>query len=233
MSNDDTAMSEPDLNIARRGLMLVLSSPSGAGKTTLSRRLLASDPGLTISVSVTTRLPRPGEIEGQDYVFLSDEAFDELRDRNGLLEWAEVFGNRYGTPRQPVEDALAAGHDVLFDIDWQGTQQLREGMPDDLVGIFILPPSAGELHNRLRRRAEDGSLEIAERLSNAREEIRHWVEYDHILINRDFEATLAALRAILTSERTRQDRQAAALSAFADDLIVDLEDQIAAATADS
>lgn len=217
----------------RRGLMFVLSSPSGAGKTTLSRSLMEGDNQIALSISATTRPRRPSEAEGVHYHFVSERDFLRMRDDGDLMEWAEVHGNYYGTPRQPVEDSLAAGHDVLFDIDWQGTQQLRDKMPEDLVGIFILPPSAAELLNRLRRRAEDGSKEIARRLSNAREEIRHWVEYDHVLVNRDFEGTLAALRSILTAERTRRRRHDAALTQFTKDLVTDLEDQIAVALADS
>lgn len=197
----------PTSPIERRGLMLVLSSPSGAGKTTLSRRLIASDDNLTISVSVTTRPPRPGEIDGKDYVFLSGEAFDALRDGGGLLEWAEVFGNRYGTPRQPVEDALASGRDVLFDIDWQGTQQLAERMTDDLVRVFILPPSAEHLRERLISRAEDTTTEIAKRMAEASGEISHWAEYDYVLINDDLDRSDSAIAAILRAERLRRTRR--------------------------
>lgn len=201
---NDTPSKSP---IERRGLMLVLSSPSGAGKTTLSRRLIASDPNLTISVSVTTRPPRPGEIDGKDYVFLSGGEFDALRDGGGLLEWAVVFGNRYGTPREPVEDALARGRDVLFDIDWQGTQQLAEKMTDDLVRVFILPPSAEHLRERLISRAEDTTTEIAKRMAEASGEISHWAEYDYVLINDDLTRSDSAIAAILRAERLRRTRR--------------------------
>lgn len=196
-----------NLPIERRGLMLVLSSPSGAGKTTLTRRLLASDSNLAMSVSVTTRPPRPGEIPGKDYVFVSDGEFDELRDQGGLLEWAEVFGNRYGTPRKPVEEALGQGRDVLFDIDWQGTQQLAEKMTDDLVRVFILPPSAEDLRERLISRAEDPPKEIAKRMAEASGEISHWAEYDYVLINDDLNRSDRAICSILHAERLRRTRR--------------------------
>lgn len=193
--------------IERRGLMLVLSSPSGAGKTTLTRRLLASDNNLAMSVSVTTRPPRPGEIDGKDYVFVSGGEFEELRDQGGLLEWAEVFGNRYGTPRKPVEEALVQGRDVLFDIDWQGTQQLAEKMTDDLVRVFILPPSAEDLRERLISRAEDPPKEIAKRMAEASGEISHWAEYDYVLINDDLNRSDRAISSILHAERLRRTRR--------------------------
>lgn len=188
--------------------MLVLSSPSGAGKTTLSRRLLASDDKLKMSVSVTTRRPRPGEVEGKDYIFLSDAAFDEMRDADGLLEWAEVFENRYGTPRKPVEEALNQGRDVLFDIDWQGTQQLSQKMADDLVRIFILPPTADDLRKRLISRAEDTPTVIAKRMAEASSEISHWAEYDYVLINDNLKHSDAAIASILQAERLRRARRA-------------------------
>lgn len=193
--------------IERRGLMLVLSSPSGAGKTTLSRRLLASDGNMQLSVSVTTRKPRPGEIDGKDYVFVSDEEFEALRDAEGLLEWAEVFGNRYGTPREPVEEALSKGRDVLFDIDWQGTQQLSERMAEDLVRVFILPPTADDLRKRLIGRAEDKPSEIAKRMAQASGEISHWAEYDYVLINDDLTQSDAAIASIIQAERLRRFRR--------------------------
>ena len=193
--------------IARRGLMLVLSSPSGAGKTTLSRRLLASDPNIDLSVSVTTRKPRPGEIDGKDYVFLGHEEFEEMRAADGLLEWAEVFGNRYGTPRKPVEDALALGRDVLFDIDWQGTQQLSERMAEDLVRVFILPPTADDLRKRLIGRAEDKLPEIAKRMAQASGEISHWAEYDYVLINDDIASSDVAITSIIQAERLKRFRR--------------------------
>ena len=213
--------------------MLVLSSPSGAGKTTLSRSLMDGDRDMTLSISATTRQRRPSEADGVHYHFTTEREFLRMRDDGDLLEWAEVHGNYYGTPREPVEDALSQGRDVLFDIDWQGTQQLREAMPDDLVSIFILPPSAAELHNRLRRRAEDGSEEIARRLANAKKEIAHWDEYDHILINRDFEETLTVLKAILSSARLERERNRGALATFTDDLVAGLDAQIKSALDDT
>ena len=197
----------PASAIARRGLMLVLSSPSGAGKTTLARRLLASDRNIELSVSVTTRKPRPGEIDGKDYIFLSGDEFDNMRDSDGLLEWAEVFGNRYGTPRMPVENALAEGRDVLFDIDWQGTQQLSERMAEDLVRVFILPPTAEDLRKRLIGRAEDKPSVIAKRMAQASSEISHWAEYDYVLINQDLERSDRAIASIVQAERLRRIRR--------------------------
>ena len=194
-------------DIPRRGLLLVMSSPSGAGKTTLSRRLLASDANITMSVSVTTRAPRPGEVDGKDYHFISHEEFGRLRDRGDLLEYAEVFGNFYGTPRRPVVEALQQGHDVLFDIDWQGTQQLRQIAREDLVSIFILPPSHGELERRLRNRAQDGDEIVAGRMAKAADEISHWPEYDYVVVNTDVEKALADIQAILNAERLRRSRQ--------------------------
>jgi len=197
----------PTAQVERRGLMLVLSSPSGAGKTTLSRRLMARDRNLVMSVSVTTRPPRPGERDGSDYFFLSPEEFDDLLAKDGLLEWAEVFGNRYGTPRKAVEDALSQGRDMLFDIDWQGTQQLAGKMASDLVRIFILPPTAEDLRQRLIERAEDSSAEIAKRMAEASSEISHWAEYDYVLINDDLERCDRAISSILHAERLRQTRR--------------------------
>ena len=202
-------MSRPETSaeIPRRGLLLVMSSPSGAGKTTLSRRLLAADGNITMSVSVTTRRPRPGEIDGKDYHFIAKDEFAKLRDAGGLLEWAEVFGNLYGTPRKPVEAALAQGRDVLFDIDWQGTQQMAQAMEDDLVRIFILPPTAEELRERLIRRAQDTSTVVAKRMAEASREISHWPEYDYVIVNRDIEDAHAQITAILTAERLRRRRR--------------------------
>lgn len=192
----------------RRGLMFVLSSPSGAGKTTLSRALLAEDGDITMSVSATTRPPRPGEVDGVDYYFVSPRQFAAMVDDGALLEWATVFGNRYGTPRGPVEAVLAAGRDVLFDIDWQGTQQLQQtDAASDLVRVFILPPDLAELERRLHGRATDDAAVIAARMARARDEISHWGEYDYILINDDAESCLAELRAILKAERLRRKRQ--------------------------
>ncbi|WP_409756828.1 guanylate kinase [Aestuariivirga sp.] len=194
-------------DIQRRGLLLVMSSPSGAGKTTLSRRLLASDPNITMSVSVTTRAPRPGEVNGKDYHFIPQEEFVRLRDRGELLEYAEVFGNFYGTPKRPVTEALQAGRDVLFDIDWQGTQQLAQAMEEDLVRIFILPPTAEELRERLIRRAQDSSSTVAKRMAKAADEISHWPEYDYVIVNNDVNVASAEIDAILTAERLRRRRQ--------------------------
>jgi guanylate kinase len=190
--------------IARRGIMLVVSSPSGAGKTTLTRNLLEMEENVSLSVSVTTREKRSSEIEGSHYYFISKRRFEQMRDGDELLEWAEVHGNYYGTPREPVEMALAAGRDMLFDIDWQGTQQLYAKMRDDVVSVFVLPPSAEELKHRLERRAEDSADVIARRLKNAAEEIPHWDEYDYVLVNRDLDKSFMRLRAILTAERLKR-----------------------------
>jgi guanylate kinase len=194
-------------HIPRRGLLLVMSSPSGAGKTTLSRKLLATDQNITMSVSVTTRSPRPGEVEGKDYYFITKDRFAQMRDRKELLEWAEVFGNFYGTPRKPVEEALAKGRDVLFDIDWQGTQQLAQAMEDDLVRLFILPPSAEELQNRLINRAQDTSSVVAKRMAEASREISHWPEYDYVIINDNIEESHRQVLAVLSAERLRRRRR--------------------------
>ena len=194
-------------SIARRGLMFVLSSPSGAGKTTLSRMLLKADRNVELSVSVTTRPRRPGEVAGRDYHFIDLARFEAMVKRNELLEWAEVFGYRYGTPRRPVEKALRAGRDVLFDIDWQGTQQLREKARDDLVSVFILPPTIKELHRRLQRRAQDSRAIIVSRMAKAAGEMSHWPEYDYVIVNRDKAEAFAEVRAILAAERVRRERQ--------------------------
>jgi guanylate kinase len=203
-------LSSPD-NIARRGLMLVLSSPSGAGKTTLSRRLLAADSNFTMSVSVTTRPPRPGETDGVDYHFIDKARFDALVAKGALLEWANVFGNHYGTPRAAVEAALAAGRDVLFDIDWQGTQQIRARMGADVVGVFILPPSARALEERLLKRMQDSREVVARRMAKAADEISHWQEYDFVFVNDDIDRAFAILQAIVASERVRRTRREAGL----------------------
>jgi guanylate kinase len=202
-----------DLGVARRGLMLVLSSPSGAGKTTLSRRLLESDPAIDLSISVTTRPPRPGEVDGRDYHFIDRAQFDAMVARGELLEWAQVFGNRYGTPRGPVEAALASGRDVLFDIDWQGTQQLREKGRADLVSVFVLPPSIPDLEQRLRSRAQDTPEVIRSRMAKAADEMSHWAEYDYVVINREIADAFEDVRAILGAERLKRERQPG-LSAF-------------------
>jgi len=199
--------------VARRGLMLVLSSPSGAGKTTLSRMLLDRYATIALSVSVTTRRPRPGEIDGKDYHFIDRAGFDAMVANGELLEWAEVFGNRYGTPRAPVDKVLAAGRDVLFDIDWQGTQQLREKGRDDLVSVFVLPPSIPDLEARLRTRAQDADDVIHARMSKASDEMSHWAEYDYVVINRDVRRAFEDVCAILAAERLKRERQTG-LSAF-------------------
>ena len=193
--------------IARRGLMLVLSSPSGAGKTSISRALLAREPALSMSVSVTTRAKRPGEVAGRDYHFIDPESFGLMVNRGELLEHAKVFGNYYGTPRAAVEESLAAGRDVLFDIDWQGTQQLRHAARSDLVAIFILPPSTRELEKRLKSRAQDSAKVVAERMAKASDEMSHWPEYDYVLVNDDLDASVASVVAILAAERLRRERQ--------------------------
>ena len=190
----------------RRGLMFVLSSPSGAGKTTIARRLLELEPELVMSVSVTTRPKRPGEVDGVDYHFVDAARFEAMVAGGELLEHAEVYGHRYGTPRMPVERALAEGRDVLFDIDWQGAQQLREAAEDDTVGVFLLPPSIEELERRLRRRAQDPEQVVRYRLAQVALDVTHWPEYDYVLINRDLETTVAAVRAILTAERLKRKR---------------------------
>jgi guanylate kinase len=186
---------------------MVLSSPSGAGKTTISRHLLESDREVQLSVSVTTRPPRAGEVNGRDYHFVDLIDFNLMVNRDQLLEHAKVFGNYYGTPRLPVETTLAAGRDVLFDIDWQGTQQLAEKVRDDLVSVFILPPSWSELERRLTSRAQDDPSEINRRMAKAADEMSHWAEYDYVIINRDLEASVAAVNAILQSERLKRRRQ--------------------------
>jgi guanylate kinase len=194
-------------SIARRGLMLVLSSPSGAGKTTLSRMLLKADRGVELSVSVTTRVKRSGEINRRDYHFIDRSRFDAMVKSGDLLEWAEVFNHCYGTPRRPVEKALRAGRDVLFDIDWQGTQQLREKARDDLVSVFILPPSVTELERRLKRRAQDSKDVIKSRMAKAAGEMSHWPEYDYVVVNRDIDEAFSEVRAILGAERRKRERQ--------------------------
>ncbi|MCB1506568.1 MAG: guanylate kinase [Hyphomicrobiaceae bacterium] len=200
--------------VKRRGLMLVLSSPSGAGKTTLVKRLLGDDPdSFFMSVSLTTRTPRPGEVDGRDYKFVEKARFVAMRDNGELLEWAEVFGNFYGTERQQVESAVKQGHDVLFDIDWQGARQLAESMPQDLVRVFVLPPSGKALAARLHTRNEDAPEVVAKRMAKAADEISHWPEYDYVLINDDIETCFSGLKAIIAAERLRRERQVG-LSAF-------------------
>jgi len=192
--------------IARRGLLLVLSSPSGAGKTTLARALLDGDSGIHLSVSVTTRKARPGEVHGKDYHFIDEAAFSRLRDAGDLLEWARVFDHHYGTPRAAVEEALAAGRDVLFDIDWQGAQQLSEKLAGDLVRVFVLPPSGDVLEQRLHTRAQDPRDVVARRMAKAAAEISHWPEYDYVIVNSHLQDSIAGLRAILAAERLKRER---------------------------
>lgn len=199
--------------MTRRGLLLILSSPSGAGKSTLARKLMTWDPTMRFSVSATTRPPRPGEVEGREYFFRSASEFAAMVSANQMLEHAEVFGNSYGSPRGPVEAAVAAGQDTVFDIDWQGGQQIKQAMRGDAVSIFILPPSIAELDRRLRSRAQDSEAVIAERMAKSRDEISHWAEYDYVLVNEELEATFAALITILQAERARRDRQPS-LSSF-------------------
>jgi guanylate kinase len=213
----NSAATSSDPRIARRGVLLVLSSPSGAGKTTLSRALLDGDGGIQLSISVTTRKPRPGEIDGKDYIFVSGEDFERMRDAGDLLEWAQVFGNAYGTPRAPVENAIARGEDVLFDIDWQGAQQLAEKMAGDLVRVFILPPSGSVLESRLKGRAQDPPEVVAKRMAEASAEISHWAEYDYVIVNADLDTSIAGLKSILAAERLKRERQLG-LSLFVRDL---------------
>lgn len=203
-SDPSSSMSD---TIARRGLMLVLSSPSGAGKSTIARTLMAQVPGFELSVSVTTRPRRGSEIEGVHYHFKTQREFEILRDNDDLLEWAEVHGNFYGTPRAPVEKALSEGRDMLFDIDWQGAEQLREKMRGDVVSIFILPPTMKELLGRLTRRAEDSAEIIQARLKNAHFEIEQWVDYDYVVINDKLDRAFSSVRAIVEAERLRRDRR--------------------------
>ena len=191
----------------RRGLLIVLSSPSGAGKTTISRKLMEADPTITMSISATTRAPRPGEEDGKDYHFVTDEAFQHLVDEGELAEWAYVFDHRYGSPKEPIKEALRAGRDILFDIDWQGTQQLRSAFGNDLVSIFILPPSMEELDRRLRSRQTDSEEVILGRMRRAAGEIGHWGEYDYVLVNENVEDCLSEVKAIVTAERMRRSRR--------------------------
>lgn len=194
----------------RRGLLLILSSPSGAGKSTLAHRLMAWDPALRFSVSATTRPPRPGEVDGADYRFLDAAGFRALVEAGGMLEHAEVFGNLYGSPRAPVEEAMAGGRDTLFDIDWQGGQQIRNSaLGRDTVSVFVLPPSIAELERRLRVRGHDAFEVIEARMARSRDEISHWAEYDYVLVNDDLDATFGRLVAIVTAERLRRERQPA------------------------
>ncbi|GGD14491.1 guanylate kinase [Aureimonas glaciei] len=202
-----TEIAEPPLDIKRRGLMLVLSSPSGAGKSTIAHHLLESDPRFSLSVSVTTRQRRGSEIEGRHYRFIGRDEFERLRDGDALLEWAEVHGNFYGTPRAAAEKAMQEGRDMLFDIDWQGARQLQEQARGDIVSIFILPPSMAELKRRLLRRNEDSADTIAMRLKNSRVEIERWRDYDYVVVNTDLNQAFSEVRAIIDAERLRRDRR--------------------------
>jgi guanylate kinase len=192
--------------IERRGLLMVLSSPSGAGKTTLARRLIEADPEISMSVSVTTRPPRPGEVNGRDYHFIDEAAFKRMREADELLEWARVFDNFYGTPRAPVETAIKGGRDILFDIDWQGAQQLSERMKHDVMRVFILPPSAAALQRRLQTRAQDSAEVVRRRMEAASAEISHWPEYDYVIVNANIDVSMTGLKAILTAERLKRER---------------------------
>ncbi len=193
--------------LRRRGLMLVLSSPSGAGKSSISRALLERDDNIVMSVSYTTRAPRPGEVEGKDYHFVTESHFTELVDENGMLEHARVFDHHYGTPRKPVEAALTEGRDVLFDIDWQGTQQLGQNAGDDLVSVFVLPPSMEELERRLHTRAQDSTEVVRKRMAKAGDEMSHYREYSYIIVNRDLDTSIVQVQGILNAERLKRDRQ--------------------------
>ena len=194
--------------IQRRGLLIILSSPSGAGKSTLAKRLMAWDPTLSFSVSATTRNPRPGETDGVEYYFKTKPEFEAMVDAGDMLEHAEVFGNYYGTPKAPVETAMMAGRDTIFDIDWQGGQQIRRSaLANDVVSIFILPPSIADLESRLRGRAQDSDEVIANRMAQSRDEISHWAEYDYVIVNRDVDAAEAELKTVLMAERSRANRQ--------------------------
>jgi guanylate kinase len=196
-----------EMKLNRRGIMVVLSSPSGAGKTTLTKQMLNTSRNILMSVSATTRQPRPGEVDGEDYIFLSKSKFSEMIDNDEFLEYAKVFDNFYGTPRAPVETALAGGFDIVFDIDWQGAQQLTQAAANDLVKIFILPPNMRELENRLRSRAQDSDDVIARRMSKSENEISHWAEYDYIIINEDISEAIEELTTIVNAERMKRPRQ--------------------------
>ncbi|MBI3444027.1 MAG: guanylate kinase [Magnetospirillum sp.] len=200
-------MTEASPNVSRRGLMLVMSSPSGAGKTTISRALLERDAAIGMSVSATTRPPRPGEVDGKDYHFVTVDKFHEMVEKREFLEHARVFDNFYGTPRGPVEEILRSGRDVLFDIDWQGTQQMAQNARADLVAVFVLPPSVEELERRLRGRAQDSDEVVKKRMAKAGDEMSHWPEYDYIVVNEDVDISIAAVQSILNAERLKRDRQ--------------------------
>ena len=206
MSPPSARDSAPPL-VSRRGFLLVLSSPSGAGKTTITHRLIERDPTLSLSVSVTTRPPRPGEVDGKDYRFIDQARFDHMVAAGELLEHATVFGHCYGTPRRPIEQAIAAGHDIVTDIDWQGTQQLSGGLASDVVSVFVLPPDAAALEARLKQRAQDSPAIVAARMAKSAEEMSHWSEYDYVIVNRDLADSVAEVQAIVTAERLRRTRQ--------------------------
>jgi guanylate kinase len=208
------------MTIPRRGFLLVLSSPSGAGKTTIARLLAERDPGLDLSVSVTTRPRREGEVEGRDYFFIDRRRFDQMVAQDELLEHAIVFQNCYGTPRRPIEEALVAGRDVVGDLDWQGAQQLTKSVGGDLVSVFVLPPSRAALETRLRNRAQDSAAVVAARMAKSAEETSHWAEYDYVIVNREIEASVAQVQAIIIAERLRRERQLG-LADFVDRLRTD------------
>lgn len=199
-------MSAPMETIDRRGLMLVLSSPSGAGKTTIARRVLTEDAGIAASISHTTRARRPGEVDGKDYHFVDKKMFTQMRDEKAFLEWALVFDNFYGTTRAPVDEALAQGRDVLFDVDWQGAESLRKEAATDVVSVFVLPPTAMALEERLKTRAQDSDDVVVRRMAGASNEIQHWTEYDYVLINFDLDQSVAAVHAVLAAERLKRTR---------------------------
>ena len=200
-------MSKNHNEILRRGLMLVFSSPSGAGKSTISKAILGIHENLAMSISATTRPIRPGEVEGKDYIFIDQAKFDQMVERRELLEYATVFENSYGTPRAPVEEALSHGHDVMFDVDWQGTQQLKQNAREDLVSLFILPPTILELERRLYARAQDTAEVVKGRMAKATSEMSHWAEYDYVIINHDLDESVKQVEAILAAERLRRDRR--------------------------
>jgi guanylate kinase len=199
--------SDKKLTIARRGLMLVLSSPSGAGKSTITREMLTRDSGISMSVSTTTRPKRPGEIDGKDYFFVSKEEFDRMARAGEFLEYATVFDHSYGTPKAPVQKLLKAGRDVLFDVDWQGAQKLRPSAPQDVITVFILPPSIEELERRLHTRAQDSDEVVRNRMAKATSEMSHWEAYDYVIVNEDVEESVRRVQAILVAERLKRDRQ--------------------------
>jgi guanylate kinase len=209
------------VRVARRGLLLVLSSPSGAGKTTLAHRLLTVDPGIRMSVSVTTRKPRRAEVEGVDYTFVDKREFERLKARRKLLEWAEVFGHQYATPRAPVVEALQSGKDVLFDVDWQGARQIKRRLPRDVVRVFILPPDGKTLERRLRSRNQDSVATVAHRMAAAAAEIAHWQEYDYVIVNANLEESFASLTSILAAERLKRERQSG-LDGFVAEMLLGL-----------